>query len=342
MNGGVLALNVAMTYELLYFYDVYKMEFATQPKSNRAVATGCKHKPNGSPTGVAFEQAAVAAGVSGICTFDEFVRHVGSQRTLGSFPFDDDGRSLTPDSDKMALKVRMKAKQAFRPEPNTQPGNQLDRMAKLLLWPSKLLPRANFPSASSSSGILEVPFPTIFQKILDAHQTARQAGHTVGGTVSSFVSSCVADARQHLRIANQYRIKDQAGFFIESLKEGPGLPFSSHLVKVPEPILHPNGQTVIQTPTIHEDTGHLVYKPAVYDIVDWEATYQAANGHYTNEQKLALEHYVENYGTLDTTSAQRITKEHYDVIRMNEFSLNLIHSDVLTCQQAPTRRSIMA
>lgn len=41
----------------------------------KLIKTGARY-PNRSPAGVAREEAAPAAGVSGICTFDEFVKEV--------------------------------------------------------------------------------------------------------------------------------------------------------------------------------------------------------------------------------------------------------------------------
>ena len=41
----VLALNEAMPYEMLYFYNVYKMEFAAVPAADRRIATTCGFLP---------------------------------------------------------------------------------------------------------------------------------------------------------------------------------------------------------------------------------------------------------------------------------------------------------
>ena len=91
-----------------------------------------RHKPNGGPSGQAFESAIEAAGLIVLCTFDEFVRTIGSTHAFGKFPFDDSGRALNPDSDKIALKMLERSKEINRKASKT-------KGAKLLLWPSKLM-----------------------------------------------------------------------------------------------------------------------------------------------------------------------------------------------------------
>jgi hypothetical protein len=59
---GVHANIYAAPFEILYYYTSYKIEWRSgiQP---RRLATGCKHTPD-----AAFDHAAEAAGVRGICT----------------------------------------------------------------------------------------------------------------------------------------------------------------------------------------------------------------------------------------------------------------------------------
>jgi hypothetical protein len=88
----VYANNLAAPFELLWYYSAYKIEWksGTHP---RALATGCKHSP-----ATAFDSAAAAAGLSGICTFDEFVQHVGQNNEWAGFH---SGEPLDPNDKKV-------------------------------------------------------------------------------------------------------------------------------------------------------------------------------------------------------------------------------------------------
>lgn len=76
---SVFALNDAVPFELLWYYTAYKIEWRSGI-SPRNIATGCRHAPS-----AAFDAAASAAGVSGICTFDEFVKHLDSKDLFKDF-----------------------------------------------------------------------------------------------------------------------------------------------------------------------------------------------------------------------------------------------------------------
>lgn len=60
----VLSSNKAVPYELLYFYNVYKMESESEPAFYRLIATGCV--PGG--------------GRSGMCYFDDLGQHCDEAR----------------------------------------------------------------------------------------------------------------------------------------------------------------------------------------------------------------------------------------------------------------------
>jgi hypothetical protein len=51
----------------------------------------------------------------------------------------------------------------------------------------------------------------------------------------------------------------------------------------------------------------------------------------TDAQKTAMLNYVRTYGTLTSTSAEVTAKVHQDVISMNQFAIDLIHSNNLAC-----------
>ena len=77
------ALNAAAPYEAIYFYNAYKMEFATTlgNPTLRTIAPGCVHRPTpappATPAGIVeanFIQSTIDAGLPGICSFEDFLR----------------------------------------------------------------------------------------------------------------------------------------------------------------------------------------------------------------------------------------------------------------------------
>ena len=89
------------------------------------IPTG-KHKKNGSTNGLAFESAAEAAGVKGICTFDEFAKHVLGRQAAQGYKVTDNGWSLAPDIHEISTSVM-------------QRNNNKSRT--LSYWASHLLPK---------------------------------------------------------------------------------------------------------------------------------------------------------------------------------------------------------
>lgn len=51
----------------------------------------------------------------------------------------------------------------------------------------------------------------------------------------------------------------------------------------------------------------------------------------TDAQKTAMLDFGRTYGTLTSTDAEVTAKVHQDVISMNQFAIDLIHSDNLAC-----------
>ncbi|KAK6214043.1 hypothetical protein LQW54_004818 [Pestalotiopsis sp. IQ-011] len=110
---GAIANNEAAPAELEYLYALYKAEWVVLGKDGaRTIATGCVHDgptnwPTGEPTPptlrqsniddeAAFVAAAAALGVTGICAFDEFVKHIGVQSTFSKWKYDRAGHSFDP------------------------------------------------------------------------------------------------------------------------------------------------------------------------------------------------------------------------------------------------------
>ncbi|KAI0177882.1 hypothetical protein BJ166DRAFT_573610 [Pestalotiopsis sp. NC0098] len=107
---GAIANNEAAPGELQYLYALYKAEWVVHGKDGaRTIATGCEHKaenwPTNSPTAItsnqrnqededAFVAAAAALGVTGICAFDDFVKHIGVESTFTGWKYDRAGHSI--------------------------------------------------------------------------------------------------------------------------------------------------------------------------------------------------------------------------------------------------------
>lgn len=115
------ALNEAAPYEIVYLYNAYKAEFATQPDpSKRKIATACPHQPEPAPPNTpagrveaAFIQSTIDVGVVGICSFKDFVRHIGNTgwRRYRSERLDpvnpvSEFNTLEPDADRIASHLR--------------------------------------------------------------------------------------------------------------------------------------------------------------------------------------------------------------------------------------------
>lgn len=175
---GVNSLNPSAAYEAVYAYNAYKAEWAstiTNP-GLRTIATGCNHPalnpniPATSPAGVIeanFLASTVAAGVAGICSFDDFIRHVGNAgwRTLRANP-GGISISLNPDADAISVRIQ---------QPTLGP-------RKLLLQAHELLTDAELTTIASrhadgnfvlDNGHKIAPYDSIIGKLSTAIQTAR-------------------------------------------------------------------------------------------------------------------------------------------------------------------------
>lgn len=175
---SVFALNDAAPFEILWYYTAYKIEWRSGI-SPRNIATGCRHAPS-----AAFDAAASAAGVSGICTFDEFVRHFDSRDVLENFAT---GQPLDPSDQEV--------RQSWTDYLDTH-GNP--RFQGSL---SRIIP-ATDPAVT---GRPQVGLAPILREVLGYVQDARDyAGddHLIDGWLRKSIS--------YLKAASQIRTADQA------------------------------------------------------------------------------------------------------------------------------------
>ncbi|KAI9729524.1 MAG: hypothetical protein M1818_008497 [Claussenomyces sp. TS43310] len=183
------ALNAAAPFELLYFYSAYKIEWTSLDSSGRTIATGCRHSPNNFPAGEsAYAAAATAAGVKGICTFDEFVKYVG--RTQSFIRYRYTAATITPDP----ATIKVKFQQTFGVYP------------ALAYDPAKLLP-------TWASVRANTPLTPIIKQITNAVQTARE----VVTDANALVATEVANSKSYLQIIQQLRLKDQMKFMGQAI-----------------------------------------------------------------------------------------------------------------------------
>lgn len=239
-----------------------------------------------------------------------------AQNSLGKLQWSNDGRSLVLDPDKMASRI-------------IQMKNSSGK--HLLYWPSKLFPKAGFPTGTGSA-VVEAALPDLLQGILDAAQNARREANVVGGAAADFVNSCLKDAKIFLRITNQFRLSDQTRFLNKKYLSGlpEGAPFSTFFQDKPQVITKVDGVTPI---TAEE------FSFVKYEVIDWDKTWLASQASTTPEQRDALELIVEAYGH-STAPKDVIAKIHQDVIGMQAFSTNLINSSDLQCRSPPKKREI--
>lgn len=81
----VLALNASTPYELLYFYSGYKAEWlAGLSKDDRTIASACVRSTQ-FIAGSDFDAQALAAGVTCMCSFDDFVKHIGTASSFSNY-----------------------------------------------------------------------------------------------------------------------------------------------------------------------------------------------------------------------------------------------------------------
>lgn len=192
------ALNAAIPYEAVYFYNAYKIEYAASLKSGgpRTIATRCEHstqqEPKTTPLGMVlanFEKSAADAGVAGICSFDEFLKSGVLDDGWKNFepptPTEKNPTSITitldPDADAIATEALNPSKLGNR---------RLGFVAENLLS-SAVLETYGKPNGR---GKIAYPYPGTISKVSNAVQSAR-AVVAGDGTV------IVQDAFKNVRVA---------------------------------------------------------------------------------------------------------------------------------------------
>ena len=207
---GVSALNAAVPFQLLWYYTAYKIEWRSGI-SPRNIATGCHHAPS-----AAFDAVASAAGVSGICTFDEFVHHLDDKAEIKTFTT---GEPLDPND------------QAVR-----QAWNDYLSTRKNLRWQGSLsrLISETHPAVAGKAGLTPV-----ISELLGCVQDARDYASD-DRLIDGWLKKSIA----YLKATSQIRMADQAPHLKDWFQDITG--DSAHWTRDPayiisEPILYEDG-----------------------------------------------------------------------------------------------------
>lgn len=83
-----------------------EIPFRGETKYSYLCTTTGKYNINKSRARQDFEEDAAAVGGAGICTFEEYIKEIGSAKTLGKLKFDAFGRKLHPDPYKVSNKLQ--------------------------------------------------------------------------------------------------------------------------------------------------------------------------------------------------------------------------------------------
>ncbi|KAK9774102.1 hypothetical protein AB5N19_06907 [Seiridium cardinale] len=302
----VLASNTAAPFELLWLYSIYKSEWHVNGKSgSRSIATGCTHdadnwattdaavKQQNDADEAAFVAAAAAAGITGICTFDEFVKHVGTKASFAKYKYDSIGHTLDPDWNNLKTKFK-----------SAIIGSSPMRYDFKTLFPGK------WDSATKVSWALAIDTgTTLYQEV----RAAAAAG-------DAFITKEVTNAKEWIRVAHQIRLSDRAvnlmvdvTNFINSIGDVKTL-FPAGMMTKPYKVIKP-----------FTTTGQMI----AYKDFDTEASIKGTKKNpstLSEDQKNDLRSTVANFATSST-----IAIEHQDVIDSMHESTNLLDLDVAGC-----------
>lgn len=245
-----------------------------------------------------------ANGLPFICTFDEFVKHVLSSASGKSYPFDADGHTLNPDSEKMANKLYKYSvsKASF---------------IKFLYWPSKLAPSGGFPTDTGGGAIKEVAFEKVIKWFSKRTNTLRlQLKDVPDGALKDLVNGSLDKAKVHLRIMLEFRMSDKYNRHfptkVQAMLQQKGL--QNYYKTAPRQIMNVDGKTPITPLTLQGPQGvNKNYHLPTYNVPDWDATWKAAadDGHAVSEQeKLSVLDWTKKYVRTDNAA-----KEHQRVIQ---------------------------
>lgn len=177
----VLALDSAAPYEMMYFYAAYKAEWLSgMPVLQRQIAIGCKR---GKYSPGDFDAQAAAAGVKGMCSFDDFVKFVGTERTFADYHYSEVGNMWNMEQYWSQIKDKFAQYKL--------PGASADDRYRDDL--QKLLPKANFGAAIE-------PFEPAVKGVANALQAARIVTPNLAA-----VEDQAKYAKEFARIALQFR-----------------------------------------------------------------------------------------------------------------------------------------
>jgi hypothetical protein len=85
----VLALDIAAPWEMMYFYAAYKAEWLSgMLVLQRQIATGRKR---GKYSPGDFDAQAAAAGVEGMCSFDDLFKFFGTAHSFANYHYSEEG-----------------------------------------------------------------------------------------------------------------------------------------------------------------------------------------------------------------------------------------------------------
>ncbi|RFU28163.1 hypothetical protein B7463_g8176, partial [Scytalidium lignicola] len=332
------ALNAAAPYESVYFYNAYKIEYAATigNPALRTISPECVHKPSparpGTPGGIIeqnFIQSTIDAGVSGICSFDDFlggIQDKGWKAYKSPKPDPSNPTSLTitlnPDADAFAAQAL---------NPTTLGCNRLGFRTENLLSAAV---RATYVKHNPAGGEV-YPYAGTISKISDAVQTAREAVAN-GKVVQEVFNVWVTYSVLLLDRVTHFRIGDNSRFFVATIQADSSWtssPMQDHNVINDEPYKNIGGDNVDVTRWDRTNRNYVVFKN--YQVIDYEASFNAAadaGTPLTSEQKHSLLAFDANYGTGggDATGGNQ-AKIHRDVIESAKFS-RVLHQTPITIE----------
>ncbi|KAJ3483101.1 hypothetical protein NLG97_g7390 [Lecanicillium saksenae] len=250
------ALNDAYSSEDLALYSAYKFDPPLTP-SSFYISTHKPEKANdkNTPAEDAFENKAAAAGLTGICTFDEFVRHIMTKRMLNSWPFTDNGRTLRPSFDDV---IDMFYNRYFAGQPSGKPFNLQYQLGKLL---PKRTP------AKRTTGRLDIALTGLANYV----QTARGNFQGKSPAVQAAATQWLSDFKTYTRIGKQWRLSDISPHYLKFVRKvlvSKGVSNGNFLkLGSAVPILDPDGNPI--------PSGKQERVPVTYLEPDWKTTYDS-------------------------------------------------------------------
>lgn len=216
----VHALNAAVPYELLYFYHSYKLEFTLLPASSRTMGKACKHKAVATTAGNAVEAAITSQGLTGICTFDEFVKHVLKATDVMRYTSGSTGLTIDPDN-RVATNFPVK-------------GVPIEYNVHRVV--------VNYRVGTTKP---TVSMPGLFDLVADRVQSARVYTETSDPTLAK-VPLMLTKATTYLKAVAALRINDQLKFKLGAFKAIPSSASWSNFIATPtKSVLGLDGKPIV-------------------------------------------------------------------------------------------------